>query len=44
MTRDGDVYVIRRRKCFTSGAASDRCKRIVFTGVSDDARGTSGTP
>jgi acyl-CoA dehydrogenase len=35
VTRQGDEYVIRGQKWFTSGAASERCKLIILMGVSD---------
>lgn len=33
--RDGDEYVINGRKWWTSGAGSDRCKILIFMGVTD---------
>jgi acyl-CoA dehydrogenase len=33
--RDGDDYVIRGHKWWTSGAASDRCKVAIFMGITD---------
>jgi acyl-CoA dehydrogenase len=33
--REGDEYVINGRKWFTSGAASPRCKIMIFMGVSN---------
>ena len=35
ITREGDEYVINGRKWFTSGAASPRCKIMIFMGVSN---------
>jgi acyl-CoA dehydrogenase len=33
--RDGDSYIVRGRKWWTSGAASPRCKVAIFMGVTD---------
>ncbi|MGH9196846.1 MAG: acyl-CoA dehydrogenase family protein, partial [Acidimicrobiia bacterium] len=33
--RDGDEYVINGRKWWTSGALSERCKILIFMGVTD---------
>jgi acyl-CoA dehydrogenase len=33
--RDGDGYVLNGRKWWTSGAASERCKVVIYMGVSD---------
>ena len=35
IAREGDEYVINGRKWFTSGAASPRCKIMIFMGVSN---------
>jgi acyl-CoA dehydrogenase len=39
ITREGDEYVIRGRKWWTSGAAQDRCELLLVMGVTDPEGG-----